>query len=59
MKNKAAQMLGRMARGVPKNYTPEERMRRSNRMKAMNATRGQLRKAGVRDDSRPQTSSEA
>lgn len=37
--NKAAQELGRMARGKPKNYTPAERERRRAAMVALNAKR--------------------
>lgn len=39
MKNKAAQELGRMAAGKPKNYSEAELERRRKRMKAMNAKR--------------------
>ena len=37
--NKAAQRLGRMARGIPKNYTPEERERRAEVMRKINEKR--------------------
>jgi hypothetical protein len=39
MKNKAAQELGRMGKGIPKKYTKAERKRRSKRMKELNAKR--------------------
>ena len=35
--NKAAQSLGRLARGVPKNYSAEEIARRSKILAAVNA----------------------
>ncbi len=44
-KNKAAQELGRMARGVPKNFSRAERQRRRERMLALNRAR---KKAGRR-----------
>ena len=34
--NKYAQALGRLAKGIPKNYSPEERKRRSDWMKSLN-----------------------
>lgn len=34
--NKAAQSLGRLAKGVPKNFTPDELERRRSRMAAIN-----------------------
>lgn len=37
--NRAAQKLGRMAKGVPKNYSPEERARRAELMRKMNDRR--------------------
>jgi len=37
--NKAAQALGRMGKGIPKNYTKEERKRRSEWMKSLNKIR--------------------
>jgi hypothetical protein len=37
--NKAAQALGRLAAGRPKNYSPEEIERRSKILKAVNARR--------------------
>ena len=37
--NKAAQALGRLARGVPKRYSPEELERRRQRMVALNEAR--------------------
>jgi hypothetical protein len=37
--NKAAQELGRLARGVPKNYSKEERLRRSEWMKEVTKRR--------------------
>ena len=39
MKNKAAQALGRLARGVPKSFSPEELDRRRKRMEALNEGR--------------------
>ncbi len=46
MKSKAAQALGRMAAGKPKNFSAAERKRRSQRMKALNAERS-ARAAGA------------
>ena len=37
--NKAAQILGRMGRGKPKNYTKAERNRRAKRMRVINEER--------------------
>ena len=37
--NKAAQALGRLAKGVPKNYTTEERKRRATWMRLLNDKR--------------------
>jgi len=39
MKNEAAAALGRMGKGIPKRITDEERARRSERMRALNAKR--------------------
>lgn len=39
MKNKAAQALGRLAKGVPKNYSKAERERRRKHMEALNKKR--------------------
>jgi hypothetical protein len=39
---KAAQELARLGRGVRRNFTPEERERRANRMRAINAVRKAL-----------------
>lgn len=35
MKNPHAQALGKLAKGVPKNYSPEERQRRAQRAKLL------------------------
>ena len=37
--NKAAQALGRLAKGIPKNYSEVERKRRSDWMKQLNEKR--------------------
>jgi len=37
--NKAAQALGRLAKGKPKNFSQEERKRRSDRIIALNKAR--------------------
>ena len=37
--NKAAQILGRLGKGIPKNYSIAERMRRADRMRKVNETR--------------------
>ena len=37
--NKAAQALGRLGKGVPRNFTPEERAKRAERMRQLNARR--------------------
>ena len=37
--NKAAQALGRLGRGIPKNFSKAERKRRSDRMKSLNKAR--------------------
>jgi hypothetical protein len=47
MVNKAAQELGRMAKGIPKNYTQAERQRRAFRMRMLNEVR--RRKKDERD----------
>ena len=39
MKNKAAQQTGRKAKGVPKNYTPEELATRKERLRLARAKR--------------------
>jgi len=39
MKNKAAQELARLGRGIPKHYSKAERKRRANRMRLMNEKR--------------------
>lgn len=39
MKNKAAQALGKLAAGKPKNFSAAELKRRSEHMKALNAKR--------------------
>ena len=59
--NKAAQALGRLGRGIPKNFTPEERDRRRALMAAINARRntGPLGAVGVacpKDSSKGETS---
>jgi len=48
VKNKFAQALGKLARGVPKNYSPEERRKRSDRMKEMNRLRREASRASKR-----------
>ena len=52
--NRAAQVLGRLARGVAKSYTPAERARRRERLALLRkrrwpvkATRARRRKAGA------------
>lgn len=42
MKNTAAVALGRRARGVPKNYTPEELAKRTDRLKGARAAKAAL-----------------
>jgi len=37
--NKAAQALGRLGKGIPKNYSKAERARRAKRMKILNEQR--------------------
>jgi len=46
--NKAAQALGRLAKGVPKNYSPAEIERRKEMMEAINAKKRQVSKAKKR-----------
>ena len=46
--NKAAQALGRMARGVPKNFTPEEIERRRKLMAGINDRKRKASKAKKR-----------
>lgn len=41
--NEAASELGKMGRGVPKSFTPEERAKRAERMRAINAQRKVVR----------------
>ena len=43
--NKAAQMLGRMGKGKPKNFTKAERARRAKRMRLLNAERSNGRQS--------------
>lgn len=46
--NKAAQSLGRLAKGVPKNFTPDELERRRSRMAAINDRKRNASKAKKR-----------
>jgi len=46
--NKAAQALGRLARGVPKNYSAEEIARRSKILAGINARKRKASKAKKR-----------
>jgi len=41
--SRAAQLLGRMAKGKPKNFTEEERKKRSDKMRALNEKRKQAK----------------
>ena len=43
--NRAAQSLGRLARGKPKRITPEDRERRRERMRAAQAVRAAAQRA--------------
>ena len=46
--NKAAQALGRLAKGVPKNFSPEELDRRRKRIAAINDRKRKASKAKKR-----------
>jgi hypothetical protein len=46
--NKAAQSLGRLAKGVPKNFSADELERRRNRMAVINARKRKVSKAKKR-----------
>lgn len=46
--NKAAQALGRLAKGVPKNFSPEELARRRDRLAAIRAKRWPKKGKGTR-----------
>ena len=44
--NKAAQKLGRLGRGIPKNYSEEEREKRADRMRKLNGKRRKSNERG-------------
>lgn len=54
--SKAAATLGRRAKGVPKNYSPEERERRAERMREVNKRRLEVR-GQVKPQEPPETKS--
>jgi hypothetical protein len=50
--NKAAQALGRLARGKPKNFSPEEIAKRTARIQAVNERKRQKTQDGKTQDTR-------